>query len=147
MIDWRKVILYANNGNLNPDKVIYLTDEEWKGRLNEKEYHIMRKQGTERAFSNAMCDLFTPGIYSCVGCNTILFDSKTKFHSQTGWPSFSQPFKENAISYHVDESLSQIRIEVRCNCCESHLGHVFPDGPQPGGLRYCINSISIKKTE
>lgn len=147
MINWKDIISYINNGNLKPDKVWYLTDEEWKNKLTKEQYHIMREHGTERPFSNEMCEIFEPGIYRCIGCKTVLFDSASKFDSQTGWPSFSQPFKINAISYHLDESSSQVRVEVRCNCCESHLGHVFQDGPKPGGLRYCINSVPIEKIQ
>lgn len=147
MLNWQNIIAFANQGNPIPDHVLCFSEAEWKARLNENQYRIMRQHGTERAFSDQSCNLFEPGFYCCVGCETMLFDSNTKFNSQTGWPSFTQPFKDNAISYHLDQTLSQTRVEVRCNCCGSHLGHVFPDGPKPSELRYCINGAAIKKVE
>ncbi len=92
-----------------------------------------------------MCSLFEPGLYACVCCDTLLFDSEEKFESGTGWPSFTQPFKNNAIAYHSDRSFGMHRVETTCNTCDAHLGHVFPDGPAPSGLRYCINAVSLKK--
>lgn len=147
MLNWQDVVTYANQGNPAPDRTLHLSDAEWQTRLSDKQYYVMRQHGTERPFSDQMCELFEPGQYRCVGCQTMLFDSGSKFDSQTGWPSFSQPFKTNAVSYHLDQTLAQIRVEVRCNCCEAHLGHVFPDGPRPSGLRYCINAVAIEKVE
>ncbi len=94
-----------------------------------------------------MCGLFEPGLYACVCCDTLLFDASEKFESGTGWPSFTQPIKENAIAYHKDQSFGVIRIETTCNTCGAHLGHVFQDGPPPGGLRYCMNAVALKKTD
>ena len=106
---------------------------------------MTRQHGTERPFISEMCELFESGKYQCLCCGTLLFDSDGKFDSGTGWPSFTEPAKANAISYHQDHSLASPRIETRCNTCDAHLGHVFPDGPEPSGLRYCINAITLKK--
>ena len=94
-----------------------------------------------------MCSLFEPGLYACLCCDTLLFDSEVKFESGTGWPSFSHPVSLNAVAYHTDGSLGMQRIETTCNTCDAHLGHVFPDGPMPSGLRYCINAAALKKVE
>ena len=94
--------------------------------------------------SGALCGIYEAGKYACICCDTELFDSSIKFESGTGWPSFTQPIKDNAIKYHRDTSFGMIRVEVLCNTCDGHLGHVFPDGPEPSGLRYCVNSESIK---
>jgi peptide methionine sulfoxide reductase msrA/msrB len=103
--------------------------------------------GTERAHSSDLCYLFEPAKYACVCCGTELFDSGEKFDSGTGWPSFTQPIKENAVSYFKDSTYGMVRIETRCNVCDAHLGHVFQDGPPPSDLRYCINAIALKKLE
>jgi peptide-methionine (R)-S-oxide reductase len=92
-----------------------------------------------------MCSLFEPGLYACVCCDTLLFDSEVKFESGTGWPSFTEPVEEPAVAYHMDTSLGMRRVETTCNTCDAHLGHVFPDGPPPSGLRYCINAAALKK--
>jgi methionine-R-sulfoxide reductase len=89
--------------------------------------------------------LFQPGLYACVGCDTLLFDASEKFESGTGWPSFTQPIQENAIAYHEDNAYGMQRVETTCNTCGAHLGHVFPDGPAPSGLRYCMNAVALKK--
>ena len=94
---------------------------------------------------SAMCGLFEPGIYACLCCGTVLFDASEKFDSGTGWPSFTQPVSPNAIAYHVDNSYGMQRVETICNTCDAHLGHVFPDGPPPSGLRYCMNAVALKK--
>jgi methionine-R-sulfoxide reductase len=94
-----------------------------------------------------MCSLFEPGLYVCLCCDTPMFDSEEKFESGTGWPSFTQPIERNSVAYHVDGSLGMSRVETTCNTCDAHLGHVFPDGPPPSGLRYCINAVSLKKVE
>ena len=106
---------------------------------------VTREKGTERPFSSEMCSLFEPGQYACACCGTLLFDSNTKFESGTGWPSFDQPLMENAIAYLADHSHGMTRVETICNTCDSHLGHVFPDGPPPSGLRYCMNAVALKK--
>ena len=101
--------------------------------------------GTERAFSSGMCSLFQPGRYACACCGTALFDSASKFESGTGWPSFGAPVEDGVVGYHGDNSHGMIRVEATCNVCDAHLGHVFPDGPPPTGLRYCINALSLEK--
>ncbi|CCN45853.1 Peptide methionine sulfoxide reductase msrB [Vibrio nigripulchritudo MADA3029] len=147
MLNWQSVIEFASNGNLKPDRVIHKSEAEWRAQLNDEEYRITRQKGTERAFSSDSCSLFEPGIYHCVCCDTPLFDADVKFESGSGWPSFTQPVRANAIAYHMDESHGMRRIETTCNTCEAHLGHVFPDGPPPSGLRYCMNAVALKKSE
>lgn len=147
MLKWNDVIKFANNGNPEPTKKVVKTEAEWKSLLPEDVYYITRKKGTERAFSSDSCHLFEPGIYNCICCGEALFNAQEKFDSGTGWPSFTQPIKENAVAYHKDVSFGMVRVEVTCNTCESHLGHIFPDGPAPSGLRYCINSLSLKKKD
>ncbi|MEP2772056.1 MAG: peptide-methionine (R)-S-oxide reductase MsrB [Fulvivirga sp.] len=145
MIDWNKAQELAQKGNLKPERRIEKTEQEWKAQLSPEEFRVTRQHGTERAFSSEMCTAFEPGKYACLCCDTLLFDSAEKFDSGTGWPSFSQPVKENVIAYHVDSSFGMQRVEVTCNVCDAHLGHVFPDGPKPSGLRYCVNAISLSK--
>ncbi|MCR4030184.1 MULTISPECIES: peptide-methionine (R)-S-oxide reductase MsrB [Flavobacterium] len=147
MIKWADVIHFTNKGNPTPDKRVEKTDEEWKQILTPEEFQVTRLKGTERSFSSEMCSLFEPGIYECKCCGTLLFDASEKFESGTGWPSFTQPVKENAVGYHADRSHGMIRVEVTCNVCDSHLGHIFPDGPPPSGLRYCINALSLTKVK
>jgi len=131
MINWKDVIHFAVKGNLKPDIRVEKTDKEWQ-------------KGTERPGTGALCSIYDAGIYNCTCCDTPLFDSTIKFESGTGWPSFTQPIQENAIKYHKDDSFGMTRVEVMCNTCDAHLGHVFPDGPEPNGLRFCVNSASIK---
>lgn len=147
MLKWIDIIRLASTGNAAPDKKVIKTNEEWLGLLTPEEFRITRLKGTERAHSSEMCSLFQPGKYACVCCSTLLFDADEKFESGTGWPSFTQPVAENAIAYHKDISHGMVRVETVCNTCEAHLGHVFPDGPQPGGLRYCMNAVALKKVE
>lgn len=144
-LTWREVIAWANHGNPAPDRRVEKTDAEWKALLSEEAYRVTRCNGTERAFSSDMCSVFEAGEYACVGCGTLLFDSQQKFESGTGWPSFGQPVKPNVIAYHVDRSFGATRIETTCSICDAHLGHVFPDGPEPSGLRYCMNAVALKK--
>ena len=132
MLNWNDVLNFANKGNPMPDKRIEKTDAEWKAILSPDQFRITRKKGTEASFSGEIC------------CGSELFDSSIKYDSKTGWPSFTQPIKENAIKYEKDRTAGMTRIEVMCNVCDAHLGHVFPDGPPPSGLRYCINSDSLK---
>ncbi|GAB4019510.1 peptide-methionine (R)-S-oxide reductase MsrB [Spirosoma migulaei] len=143
MLNWNDVIKFANYGNPTPDKRVEKTADEWKAILTPEQFRITRLKGTERAGSGAFCYAHEAGQYNCICCNTPLFDSTIKFNSGTGWPSFTQPIKENAIKYETDEAYGMVRIEVMCNVCDAHQGHVFPDGPPPAGLRYCINSESI----
>ncbi|KIX21494.1 PilB [Flavobacterium sp. 316] len=145
MLNWNNIIHFTNRGNPDPDKKVVKSDAEWKAQLTEEEYRITRLKGTERPHSSELCSLFEPGIYGCICCDTLLFDANEKFESGTGWPSFTQPIKENAVGYVKDISFGMIRVEAVCNTCDAHLGHVFPDGPEPSGLRYCMNAISMKK--
>ncbi len=125
-------------------KKITRSEEEWQALLSPEEYYVTRRKGTERAFTGRYWDTFTPGIYRCVGCGTALFASDTKFDAGCGWPSYFAPLNPDNVREEADTSHGMVRTEVLCNVCDSHLGHVFPDGPPPTGLRYCINSLSLK---
>lgn len=142
---WIDVLKYANNGNPQPDKRVEKTEKEWKSILTDEAFRIARMKGTERAHSSEMCSLFEAGAYSCICCDTPLFNSDEKFDSGTGWPSFTQPIADNSVAYHKDKGFGMYRIEAVCNTCDAHLGHVFQDGPDPSGLRYCINAGSMNK--
>ncbi|TCJ13970.1 bifunctional methionine sulfoxide reductase B/A protein [Flaviaesturariibacter flavus] len=145
-MNWNDVINHTKN-TAAPDRRVEMTDEEWKAQLTPEQYRVTRQHGTERAFTGEYCEAHAPGIYACVCCGTELFNSTTKFESGTGWPSFTEPVKDNVIRYKMDNTYGMQRVEVLCNVCDAHLGHVFPDGPPPSGLRFCINSASLKKTE
>ncbi len=120
-----------------------LTDAEWRKKLSPEQYHILREAGTERAFTGKYEKNKQPGEYHCVACGQLVFESEDKYDSGSGWPSFTGPADGDAVEEHSDTSLGMRRTEVVCAKCESHLGHVFPDGPGPDGLRYCINSASL----
>ena len=120
------------------------SDAEWRKELTPEQYRITREHGTERAFSHPLNGEKTPGTYNCVACGKPLFSSDAKFESGSGWPSFYKPASPDAVAEHEDRSLFMKRIEVRCADCEAHLGHVFNDGPQPTGLRYCKNGTALK---
>ena len=147
MLKWSDIIAYSEKGNPAPDRKVSKTEPEWQELLTPAQFAVTRKKGTEPAYSSDMCSLFEPGIYACVCCNTLLFDASEKFESGSGWPSFTQPIKINAIAYINDSSYGMNRIETVCNTCDAHLGHVFPDGPAPSGLRYCMNALALKKKE
>ena len=120
-----------------------LPEEEWRKRLPPDRYNVLREGGTERAFTGVYWDNHDEGGYRCAGCGTMLFDSATKYDSGSGWPSFTSPAAREAVTLHRDEAHGMVRTEVKCAKCGGHLGHVFPDGPGPEGLRYCINSASL----
>jgi len=120
------------------------TEQEWKEMLSAEEFRVLREKGTERPWTGALLNNHEVGLYTCSGCGNELFYSDTKFDSGCGWPSFFEPVSENAVAYHKDKSFGMERTEVTCGKCAGHLGHVFPDGPKPTGLRYCMNSVSLR---
>jgi len=147
VLGWARVVDLARRGNLAPPRRVEKTDAEWRAALTDDQYHVARRKGTERPFSSEMCSLFTPGRYHCICCDTPLFDSSEKFDSGTGWPSFTAPVTPEVVAYHLDTSHGMQRVETTCNVCDAHLGHVFPDGPPPSGLRFCINAVALRKAK
>ena len=147
MLYWKDIIGFATHGNPEPDRRVEKSLAEWQSELTPEQFRITRQHGTEVPHSGAFCESYDPGQYHCICCQTPLFDSSIKFSSGTGWPSFTGPITINAIKYIKDTSHGMIRVEVQCNTCDAHLGHVFPDGPPPSGLRYCVNSIAIAHQE
>jgi peptide-methionine (R)-S-oxide reductase len=123
---------------------IQKTEAEWRQQLTPHQYHVLREKGTERPFTGEYTNTQTPGTYLCAGCGQELFSSDAKFDSHCGWPSYYEPARGEAIEEHEDNSFGMRRVEVTCSRCGGHLGHVFPDGPRPTGMRYCINSASIQ---
>jgi peptide-methionine (R)-S-oxide reductase len=143
VLTWKDVLKLARYGSPAPDRRVEKSDAEWRKLLTPEQFAVTRASGTERAFTGEYCSSHEPGVYACVCCGTVLFDSRTKFESGTGWPSFTQPAAANVITYKEDSAYGMERIEVLCSVCDAHLGHVFPDGPGEGGLRYCINSAAL----
>lgn len=145
MLNWLDVINFTKLGKLPIKRRVEKTEAEWAALLDPDVFRITRKHGTERPHSGALCQSFEPGVYACACCKVPLFDSREKFESGSGWPSFTQPISKWSINHIRDTSHSMDRIEAQCSTCDAHLGHVFPDGPMPSGLRYCINSLSMEK--
>ena len=134
-----------SDGFPQPDEqgLVRLSAEDWASRLTEEQYRITRKAGTERAFTGIYWDEKRDGIFHCAGCGLALYDSKTKYDSGSGWPSFFDQVKKENLKFVEDKSYGMVRIELRCARCDGHLGHIFPDGPKPTGMRHCINSASL----
>jgi peptide-methionine (R)-S-oxide reductase len=130
-------------GRAGTARKVELSEAEWRTRLTPEQFHVLREKGTERAFTGALVNNHADGMYHCAACNAALFKSDTKFDSGSGWPSFFEPASPNAVELHEDSTHGMRRVEVTCATCGSHLGHVFPDGPNPTGERYCINSASL----
>jgi len=148
MHNWPEVVARANNGNNPaPPRRVDKSEAQWREQLSPEQFQITRHAATERPFSSQMCGVFEPGIYGCACCGTELFDAHSKFESGTGWPSFTQPLQDNVVAYRSDASHGMQRIEAVCNVCDAHLGHVFPDGPPPTGLRYCMNALALEKAK
>lgn len=139
-------VIYMSVTSMTDNKFekISKSDQEWKQELTPEQYHVLREKGTEPAFTGEYAHSKNPGVYRCAACGQELFDSDTKYDSGSGWPSFYQPKDPKNVELHDDSSFGMQRTEVICSKCESHLGHLFPDGPRPTGMRFCINSASLK---
>ncbi|RSK29795.1 peptide-methionine (R)-S-oxide reductase MsrB [Hymenobacter metallilatus] len=144
MLRWIDVLLFARYGNPEPPQQIRYPEARWQHLLTAEQFAVLRGKATEPPYRNAYCRSYAPGRYHCAGCGTALFEAATKYHAISGWPSFTQPVAKNCIRYAFDDSHHMQRMEALCNVCGGHLGHVFPDGPAPAGLRYCINSASLE---
>ncbi|AKQ45134.1 PilB [Rufibacter radiotolerans] len=144
MLRWIDVIKYAKYSNPEPPFTVEKTKAEWRQLLSPAQYHVLREKGTEPPYRNLYCRSYAPGTYVCAGCGEALFASQEKYHAISGWPSFTQPLSKSGLRFLFDDSHHLQRIEVQCNVCGGHLGHVFPDGPAPHGLRFCINSESLR---
>ncbi|RDC63953.1 peptide-methionine (R)-S-oxide reductase MsrB [Adhaeribacter pallidiroseus] len=147
MLRWIDVLKYAKYSNPEPPQRVEKTEDAWRQQLTPAQFQVLRQHATEPPYRNAYCRSYEPGAYVCAGCRSRLFDSGEKYHAISGWPSFKQPVSKSALRYLFDDSYHLQRIEVRCNVCDGHLGHVFPDGPEPTGLRYCINSASLVRKD
>ncbi|SMB98384.1 methionine-R-sulfoxide reductase [Hymenobacter roseosalivarius DSM 11622] len=145
MLRWIDVLKFATYSNPEPPRRVEQSEAAWQAQLTPAQFQVARQKGTEPPYRNAYCRSYEPGTYACVGCGSLLFHSTEKYHAISGWPSFTQPIAKNAIKYAFDDSHNMQRLEALCNVCDGHLGHVFPDGPAPGGLRYCINSESLSR--
>ena len=143
MLTWKEIISFTAKGNPTPEKRVEKSEDEWKTILTPEQYRVTRQKGTESPHTGALCSIYDEGQYNCICCNTPLFDSTIKFDSSSGWPSFTQPIQVNSIKYHKDVSFGMVRVELMCNSCDAHLGHIYPDGPPPSGLRYCVNSEAM----
>lgn len=133
----------SNKEEVRTQNVDDMTEGQWREKLTPEEFRVLREKGTERAFTGEYWDNKEQGTYTCAACGEALFDSETKFESGSGWPSYYEPLKNGSVHEHKDMSLGMVRSEVTCGNCNGHLGHVFDDGPQPTGMRYCINSVSL----
>ncbi len=143
LLRWRDVLTFARYGNPEPPRRLELPEAEWAARLGPEQFRVLREARTEPAYRNEYCRSYEPGRYACAGCGQVLFDSAAKYHAISGWPSFTQPAARNALRFQFDDSHHMHRVEVLCNVCQGHLGHVSADGPEPAGLRFCINSASL----
>ncbi|MBA2333338.1 MAG: peptide-methionine (R)-S-oxide reductase MsrB [Blastocatellia bacterium] len=132
-----------SNDEYNGEKIVK-TEVEWKKQLTAEQFYVLRQEGTEKPYTGVYNDHKEAGDYHCAACGLKLFSSKAKYDSETGWPSFYQPIAAKNVTEHVDKSLGETRTEIECSRCGSHLGHVFDDGPEPTGLRYCMNSVALK---
>ena len=145
MLTWDEIVRRSNEGNATPPRRVEKSEEEWRELLDAEVFRITRQSGTERPFSSNMCGVLESGEYHCACCETLLFDSSSKFDSRTGWPSFNAPADESVVAYVNDPRHGMTRIETICAVCDAHLGHAFPDGPPPTNLRYCLNAVALVK--